>query len=745
MKGNIDKLPLNQYGNRTFGFICGENEKSYFFYKTSLTNCTIQQLSEGDCVEFDEVVDSSNKGPVAENIRKTKSLSNSFSNNANPGINRSINLSDLNSDELKIVNDVLGKTFYVTNGGSCFKMARSTYKYILVKPTKTFTALFNLSREIVVIFSDYISFEPRSLDAASYAYKLVPAKVRIDKGCHIIIGNDDNIEKQISTLLKDRNMDSIVVPFSYKELLSGDIGSKQIEERFRKYLFDVDLFATSSPIENDMFFFGRRDYVLDIVSKCKSGSMCGVFGLRRSGKTSLLLAVKRILSQENVPTLLIPCQSDLISLNWKSALYKIMKEIALLTGQNLSCCHTEDDYRKKCANTYFEDDTISLISSYSTPVVLMFDEIEKITYGIEESGEAWQEGDSFTTLWNVIRGFCIKHPGKISIVIAGTNPMINEIPFFDNNIIANPMYGQLTNANQGAYLPMFDVDSTKIMVNTLGGYMGLKFNDTICNRLVNDCGGHPYLIRLLCSSINKYIRNRNLIRPIEITKAIYDKALPEFEKSGSAEGFFLMILNILQNSFSREYETLKILATQGDDQLSKILDNSSILHLTGYGIIENNQGNYAIRFDTISRFLKGKYTFERQGLNIEEQCEEISARFNPAERSLRKLVKNVLLQSLGPDEAKKVIIKTMTNNIAIRDSDLQEAKSSTYKQLFDTTLNKMFFSILSNTIYARFDLFKNVFDLDKDKVNTKLQILNKARRLPDHNATNIIFRNLEML
>lgn len=82
--------------------------------------------------------------------------------------------------------------------------------------------------------------------------------------------------------------------------------------------------------------------------------------------------------------------------------------------------------------------------------------------------------------------------------------MINEIPVIGGT--TNPMFRQLSESNQGAYLPAFTYDDTKNMVNTLGGYMGMQFDEYTIGKLTSDCGGHPYLMRILCSFINKYIR-----------------------------------------------------------------------------------------------------------------------------------------------------------------------------------------------------------------------------------------------
>ena len=116
----------------------------------------------------------------------------------------------------------------------------------------------------------------------------------------------------------------------------------------------------------------------------------------------------------------------------------------------------------------------------------------------------------------------------------------------------------------------------------------------------------------------------------------------------------MMILEILQRSYPREYDTLKILATNGDEQLFRVLDNPQIVHLIGYGLIEKNGERFAIRYDTVKRFLQGKYAFERTGLNFKEQALEINTRMNDGELRLRALVRRTLnahKKTINPKQA----------------------------------------------------------------------------------------------
>jgi len=729
MKGNVFEIR-----NHSFGFITVETiSETIFFHKTDLSNCSIYQLEEGDTVNFD-MITGRNGRPAATNVRKVYQSSEK-TKIANPGINPRVSLNHFNDDEKKIV-DFLSKIFYVTSGGEEFTIGDSTYRYCLIKPTEFFNRTFQLTREIAVVFSDYVSFEPRSLDAAGYVYKHISSALRLDRGCHIFICHDDKIEEKLASLLKDSNLNQIIVPFTYRELLQGQ-NVNMIQERFKKYLFDTDLFSMLTPIQNDVFFFGRRDFAQDIATKCKNNIHSGVFGLRRSGKTSLLYAVQRLLKQQSYPTVFVPCET-LSSLDWRTALCKLVLDIYQEFGMDSSnIC--ESDYRSPDTAIFFEEDMLACLNNLTVPLTLMFDEIEAITFGVghgEDANNLWYDGDNFIHFWNVIKGYYSKYPKQLSILVAGTNPMINENSTIGDKEKPNPMFRQLSESNQGAYLQAFTVDDTRHMVNALGGYMGLSFDEYSVGKLTSDCGGHPYLMRLLCSYINKYSRNSGIKRPAVISRSIYDKAVPEFEKSGEAIGFFWMILNILMTSYPTEFKTLKVLALEGDSIVAQIQEKGALTHLIGYGLVECNQDNYAIKYSTIAHFLCGKYRFERQGLTIEEQKAEIQLRINNAEMQLRTLVRNTLQSIKGKSKAKESVLNAMRSHYSIKAGDITKAEALSYPDLFDPSQNKMYFSLLMIIVLDNIDDFKNIFDgQDEITIKKHFEAINYARRCPDHSYT----------
>lgn len=266
--------------------------------------------------------------------------------------------------------------------------------------------------------------------------------------------------------------------------------------------------------------------------------------------------------------------------------------------------------------------------------------------------------------------------------------------------------------------------------------MGLSFDEHVCSALTIDCGGHPYLIRLLCSFINSSLKTQNSERPIKITRKIYDNYIKKFEASNEANDFYLMILNILISNYPKEFNVLKEIAINGGGYISNFVDDNSLLHLIGYGLIENNNGEYKIRFKTIEHYLLGKYQYESYKPFIEDQKQEIQYRINAAEMSLRVLIKNTLLITKGGNEAKEIVLKAMGCNPIISEKNMQRAKNYSLNQLFDPSVNTIYLSVLSRIILDNLDVFNNIFiDTKQIDIQNHFDIINKARRVPDHSYT----------
>ena len=713
MEGNIYYIA----DKNTYGFINGHDGEEYFFHKSDLLNCTIYNLYEGDFVEFDYI--KNDHGLKAIKIRKINGVQTDKNGNANPGINPLINLEHFTERERQIISK-LSKVFYITNGGSIIQIGQSTYKYCLAKPTSEFTEQFNLQREIAVVFSDYSNFEPRTLDAiAQVILEKQRSKLRIERICSILISSDPQIELSIRDLLKNDLDMQVIIPFSYQEFNTDNWNPYNIVNRFRGYFFDRDLFAFSAPIQKDLYFFGRRDYVQSLVNRALSGEHSGVFGLRRSGKTSVLFAISRALKRNNIDCIFFDCQK-IHQLRWFELLFEVVQQLYIYFQKETE--HIQKEYTEKQAISLFHQDLNKLLNSRN-PVILLFDEIEHLTFDIAMSSH-WKTENDFIFFWQAIRSYYQTYPNKISLIIAGTNPKINETPIV--NGYDNPMYEQLTN---DTYLPSFDLTHTTEMVNKLGGYMGLKFNDEVCALLTTDFGGHPFLIRRVCSSINKYITEHCIQKPCKIDKGIYNVVKDLFVKN-EADSFCELILFVLMHSYPNEFIALKRLAFNANDTS---IDNAIISHLIGYNIITQSHQVFDFKIEIVRTYLQNKFKFSRENLTQEEKRTEISIRRNRCEQALRKLIKIQLLGKHDRNAARLAVI----NNL--EESSKAPASMLSYENLFNPDRNIIYFKDLTNIIRNNWDCFKNFFDCKKQIVVSHLTIINDLH--DDYHAKDIDDKN----
>ena len=165
------------------------------------------------------------------------------------------------------------------------------------------------------------------------------------------------------------------------------------------------------------------------------------------------------------------------------------------------------------------------------------------------------------------------------------------------------------------------------------------------------------------------------------------------------------------------------------------MDNAQIVHLTGYGLIEKNGDRFAICYDTVKRFLQGKYVFERTGLNFKDQALEINARMNDCELRLRALVRRTLNAYKKKIDPKQAILDAMAAHSSVTEKQKKIAAGLEYKELFDSTVNHgCYFLVLVFAIEQNYDtVFSAIFDQDK---NTVVKILkerfNRYRQIPAH-------------
>ncbi|HTB21477.1 MAG TPA: AAA-like domain-containing protein [bacterium] len=630
----------------------------------------------------------------------------------NPGIHKDFRMERFGSNEQRIISKMKNE-WYVTSSGEHVQMARSEYDFFLVKPTAAISEMFNLEREIVVVFSPYNKFEPRSLDVFERARQRFEA-MRIETVCYIIISLDPLVETAADNLLKSQPEHPIVIPFTYDELLNS-YDDYFFRNRFRKHFYTRDLFSFLSPLKKDTYFFGRSELLQEIVNRHRSGEHTGLFGLRKSGKTSIVYAIERHLKANGNLFISIDCEMPSIhQLRWNELLRKIVKDYYTVLG--LEIPKTGDSYQEKNAATTFSSDMLKAFNASSkASVMILFDEIERIS---PKTGSSvpWRDGVDFIYFWQTLRGFFQRNPTVLTYMLVGTNPSCVEEAFFSGH--ENPLFCSVPSQ----YLPSFTYPQVLQMVRKLGRYMGLNFDEIVCAKLTEDLGGHPFLIRQVCSHLQKACKGD---RPAVIDKALYEKV--NINLNDIAGEYFEMMLTVLREWYPDEYEMLTLLAQRDLEKFNRLAQTNEkyTKHLLGYGLIHHGPNGYSFALEAVRIHLMKIHEYEKLNLSIEEKWTEITIRRNKIERELRTLVKNTLVTVVGRSKA-------LQNALASLDGDRRTKLPNDLAIIFDREKSPLFFLDLINIIIREWEYFKNIFECEKDKANIVLREINKFGRPEAH-------------
>lgn len=659
---------------------------------------------------------------------------------------KDVKLSDFSIEEQQILQKLQNILFHTNAGHFKTRSMGINYGYSLFGPTKNFAIQLGLEKvEFAMIFCDRAEFQRRTLEETfQYLTHYIIPKVRISGHFYVLATRYIDIVTQIEKPEIQGALPYSIIPFSYKELLNEPLESFEsfVLARFKSHLFERDFFSYSEPINDRLFLFGGRDsFAKQIADRCASGNHSGIFGLRKSGKTSVINMIKQELEQRNVFFISYRC-IEFSRHDWNKALYKIIRDLYT----KASCTPPQQEYSETDALDRFNTDLANLSSKVGNRIVLIFDEIEQIAIDTSYD-DKWQNPISAHLFWSTFINYCEKHPDSLSLIVAGINPSINETYFVQNDgtkaAPRNPMYKKLSNEN---YLKPFVFEQTQRMVNELGKYMGFHFSDEVCYELQKDFGGHPFFTRQMCKVIVEYIKTNKLKtmdEPIfEVSRQLYYaiKQAEAYEVQHSE--WCNNILLELKICYPSEYALLLKIAN-GDKTAKEEIqkDTNAIQHLVGYGLVKFDpvSKEMEISIDIVRDYLKeiGSYQKPFAEMTKSEIDREIQDGIEKCEQPLRDLIASVLSVSFLPSDAAEFIRETQSFS---RDNRQKDTSTYTVQQLLDPRLVTLHFYVLKDIICTsgpkyndHFEKFKNIlYPLTKQEVQSYLSNIYVARNAADH-------------
>ena len=481
-----------------------------------------------------------------------------------------------------------------------------------LRPEKFMAETFGFSQEVLLVFSDYPTLEARTVLAAEQFLNDDPGKGRLERLTYFLVSSmtETDPTEWIRSYIAANHESRLIVAFSTRELAEKRGDPWYIRNCISQQLFSRDMFDFRLPLENDTYFFGRQALLMDYLDAARRGENRGLFGLRKTGKTSFLFKLRRSLREQDILTLYYDCKSPSVrQLNWNELLNDISEEIASSLKREFQA---PSDLRRFAA----EFNKLLALLPANNRVALIFDEIEYISPYAQQD-QHWHK--EYIPFWQTIWA-AQSQLRNLFVVLAGVNPSLVEVDKIEQ--IQNPLFGIVP----PRYLQGLGIDEVRTMLRTLGRRMGLNFSESAVDYIHSRYGGHPLLTRLACSEIHHQHSLSKTERPISIE----DMELRDKENQRDAELAFYCghVVSELRDFYPDEYDMLELLSSgRVQDFMELAIYPEYFNHLRYYGLIREDQsGTPELAIPVVGRYValeeakrQGRKTILRVVPNEERQ------------------------------------------------------------------------------------------------------------------------------
>lgn len=439
-------------------------------------------------------------------------------------------------------------------------------------------AAFGLTREVLFFYSPYHDLQIRSFMLAKEKLNRLRREVTPDL---IFFSAPD---ERITVKLKDwSNLQFTAVP------LPASLGDEPIAfiAQLRDYIYARDLFYETTPVSGDKFF-GRKTLLQELRDDIGNQRASGLFGLRKSGKTSILLQLAETLSSDT----LLPVFVDLETLPSPpiDPTPDFIREVASGIASELSKrrigCGELTAVSENPSVTPFKsalDTTVRRLAGRGMTLVLLLDEIEFLT----PSDQVDTQEGQYPGVAQVL--------ASLRAVAQSTSNFTFILSGLTNHILENGrLYGRpnpLFSWAKARYVGPFSRKEADELATGTGARMGIEIQDGALAALYDASGGHAYLYRNLASEVVATLPMETYRRVMRTSDVLHQLIPWQRGVAGNVEE----MLNHLARYYPTESVLLEALREFPDDFAEIARDEDrAIHHLVNLGLIQENAGKFEL-------------------------------------------------------------------------------------------------------------------------------------------------------
>lgn len=518
-----------------------------------------------------------------------------------------------------------------------------------LKPSVSTARAIGVDKEMALVLSMFPELHAKTLQAADAFLNELPAAGRVEPLAYVLVAPVQTLTDDVSRHLNENRQSRLIVPFTWDELHNAT--SWFIRSRFTDSLTARDSFDMQQPLVTDTYYFGRTQFVTDLLDRFRTGENSGLFGLRKTGKTSAVFKLRRQIesSSAGVSVYIDAQNPNTYARRWWELLEFFAAELAEHAGAKPPR-RIMPPYTENAASSTFQslvEYCLTALPNNRKRILLIVDEIEHIVPDLgPEQARHWNS--DFIPLWKTLRAIQTVNRG-LTFLIVGVNAGAVERPSIERQ--DNPLFSLVGTR----YLPSFNQSEVSELVRTIGRPMGMRFTDDALTYLAERYGGHPTLTRLACSWHHKRAQEMGAQRPFTLTVD---------NLRGSEETCELTliphvshILEVLRLWYSDEFEMLEMLAQGNISAFGELAAGDPQLkhHLDQYGLLRWEGEVPRLGIAVVGNFLRSSRRTPRRAAPDQEEPEwlelvtEESRLRNRLEPKLRRYVKRTLRAHLGSE------------------------------------------------------------------------------------------------
>ncbi len=300
--------------------------------------------------------------------------------------------------------------------------------------------------------------------------------------------------------------DFIVIPISLAEVeqaLRKDTCRAVLHDYADRYHPGANLFDERNSITDTAMFFGRSVMLNTLHQELKEPQGIGLFGLRKSGKTSILRQLNYVLRQQ--PVIHIDLQPYGGQADYASRLFNefLNQLFSYLSDRTISKNRLSPDTSAAEGATDFIQLFIDITQilqdqDYHLPIVCFLDEIERI---LPMPTDSRTKVETFNVVFGTFRALC-QDKRILSLLVADVHPDCNRINQWEQDGVAtNPV----NNFFKEFFVEPFSSDHTTMMLRDIGRLMGRIFDTESLDAIHQASGGHPFVSRQIASLLHQKI------------------------------------------------------------------------------------------------------------------------------------------------------------------------------------------------------------------------------------------------